>query len=123
MSGHKPWQELHPKTADVDTDRRGWAAHIDCAGDPAGADDSLEEQLLAFVEELLLVGGCPGSTTSSDRYGATFSVYTDSNSVTEVIDQALAIFLTAVRAADLPPWPIVRCDVMTFAEQDADVDG
>lgn len=120
MSGHTPWRDLVPKD-DTPDERPGWAANIECAGDPDGADEHFEAQLHSFVDELLPVGGAVSATTSNDRYGATFSVYTDSNSVTEVVDLALQIFLQAAVNADLPPWPVVRCEVMTFAEQDAEL--
>ncbi|HEY3672441.1 MAG TPA: hypothetical protein VGN51_16015 [Acidimicrobiia bacterium] len=120
MSGHTPWREISLKT-DADEHGPGWAAHIECTGDPAGADDTFEDPLLEFVDELLPVGGCVSARTTNDRYAATFSVYTDSNSVTEVVDLALAIFLEAAVKADLPPWPVVKSEAMTFAEQDAEI--
>jgi hypothetical protein len=43
-------------------------------------------------------------------------------SVTRVVDLAIAIFLTAVRAAELLPWPMFRCEVLTFAEFDREFD-
>lgn len=107
--------------APTDEERPGWTAHLDCAGDPAAADGRFDNQLVDLIEALRDHGGCVAGSTLHERYGATFSVYTDSTSVTEVIDQAIAIFLTAVRTADLPPWPIVRCEVMTFAEHDREL--
>jgi hypothetical protein len=119
MSGHTPWREIHDAKPEG---RPGWAATIECASDPAGADERFVDQLDDFVDALLPVGGAVSATVDpADRFSATFSVYTDSNSVTEVVEVALAIFLKAAVKADLPPWPVVRCEVMTFAEQDAEI--
>jgi hypothetical protein len=120
MAGHTPWREISHKT-EHDEQRPGWTASIECAGDPAATDHELEVQLVELMHALLDCGGSVSSSTNHDRYGATISVYTDSNSVTQVVNLALANFLTAVGKADLPPWPIVRCDVMTFAEHDAEL--
>jgi hypothetical protein len=93
----------------------------ECTGDPEGADEEFEDQLMELLEALLPVGGSVSATTTCDQYGATFSIYTESESVTEVVDLAIAIFLAAVNKADLPPWPIVRCEVLTFAAHDAEL--
>src|SRR4051812_31819330 len=98
MFHQTPWREIHEPHPE---DRPGWAATIECAGDPDGAEEHFVDQLEALVDELLPVGGAvSGGYDPHDRYAATFSVYTDSKSVTEVVDEAIAIFLAAVRAAD-----------------------
>jgi len=101
--------------------KAGWTAHLECAGDPAAIDDHFDDQLVELMHRLKDCGGSVSGRIDG-RYGATFSVYTDSNSASEVVDLALAVFLGAVNEADMPPWPIVRCEVLTFAEHDRELD-
>jgi len=122
MSGHMPWRKLHDAhRAEKRDDRAGWAATIECAGEPEGDEDAFPDQILAFAAALDPNGGAISSSVTCDRYGATFSVYTDSPSVPEVVDLALRIFHEGAANADLPPWCVVQCEVKTFAEQDADL--
>jgi hypothetical protein len=102
-------------------DQRGWTATIVCAGDPVGAGDEFEAQLEDFIEALDHCGGSVSATTDRTYFGATFSIYTDKTMVAEVVDQALLVFHEAMVKSDLPQWPVVRCDVMTFAEYDAEL--
>lgn len=102
--------------------RPGWTIHVEIAGDPNAADHRFEDQLCDLVDALADHGGAVSGSTNHDRYGATFSIDTDSPCVTEIIDQALLVFHEAAIKADLPPWPVVRCDVMTYAEHDAELE-
>jgi hypothetical protein len=126
MSGHTPWRILRERTEDERRARErniGWTAHIDCAGDAAPIDsEEFDDQLGDLLEKLDRYGGCVGGSASHRRYGATFSVYTEDSSVTAVVDRAVAVFSRAAREAALPSWSIVRCEVLTFAEHDRELD-
>jgi|1185.fasta_scaffold442156_1 hypothetical protein len=99
----------------------GWTATIVCAGDPAAAGDQFDARLEEFLVALDHRGGSVSATTDRTYFGATFPIYTDNTIVTEVVDQALLVFYEAMVESDLPQWPVVRCDVMTFAEHDAEL--
>ena len=60
----------------------------------------------------------PGPTPR-DRFGARFSFDTESVNPVQVLEDGLEIFHDAAIAAGLPPWQIVRCEILTYAEDDA----
>jgi hypothetical protein len=127
MSGHTPRRDLHPKPDDpslVGVCRPGWTAYILCAAatptavTPNGFHDKVDDLVDALVEWR----GCVSTGRERGAYSATFSLYTETTSVAEVVHEALAVFSGAARQADMPPWPIVRCEVLTFEELDRDLD-
>lgn len=123
MTGHHPWRKLRDATRKARRgERAGWTATIECVGDHAEADVLWDDQIVDFMDALASCGGAVSHSTHHDRYSATFSVYTETPSPSEVVDEALLIFHEATSKADLPAWPVVRCEIMTFAEHDAELE-
>ena len=60
----------------------------------------------------------PGATTH-DRFGARFSYDTESVNPVQVLEEALDVFHDAAVEAGLPAWQVVRCEILTYAEDDA----
>lgn len=100
----------------------GWTVDIDAAGDPADADDRFLDQLDAFALALEPYGGAVAGGQQNDRYGARFSMDTTSVNPIEVLEQGLLIFHDATVAADLPPWQVVRCEMLTYEEDDGELE-
>jgi hypothetical protein len=97
----------------------GWTIDIDAVGDAADAGDGFEEQLVAFERALDPYSGAVAGSEERDRYGARFSLDTPSINPVEILEQGLLIFHDAASDADLPPWQIVRCEILTYEEDEA----
>ena len=54
-----------------------------------------------------------------DRYGARFSLDTESVNPIDVLEQGLDVFHDAAVAVGLPAWQVVRCEVLTYEEDEA----
>ena len=100
----------------------GWTIDIDAVGDPASADDRFDDQLVAFERALDFYSGAVAGSEQHDRYGARFSLDTSSINPVEILEQGLDIFHEAVIEAGLPPWQIVRCEILTYEEDEATAD-
>ena len=102
--------------------QQGWTIDIDAVGDPASADDRYDDQLAAFERALDPYNGAVAGSQQRDRYGARFSLDTPSINPVEILEQGLLIFHDAVSEADLPPWQVVRCEILTYEEDEATED-
>jgi hypothetical protein len=100
----------------------GWTIDIDAVGDPADADDRFDAQLAAFERALAAYSGGVAGSEEHDRYGARFSLDTPSINPVEILEEGLLIFHDAASDAQLPPWQIVRCEILTYAEDEATED-
>ena len=89
----------------------GWTIDIDAAGDPAEADEHFDDRLTEFEAAL--------ETDAHDHFGARFSYDTDAINPIQVLEEGLDIFHDAAVAAGLPAWQVVRCEILTYAEDDA----
>ena len=98
----------------------GWTIDIDAVGEPAGTDDEFDEQLVVFETALTPYAGAVASSEERDRYGARFSLDTTSINPVEVLEEGLLIFHDAASDANLPPWQIVRCEILTYEEDEAE---
>jgi hypothetical protein len=108
---------------------QGWTIDIDAVGDPATADDDFDLHLANFELALDDYSGAVASSRAHDRYGARFSLDTESINPVEVLEQGLDVFHDAAVAAGLPAWQVVRCEILTYdedaaadSEDDADAD-
>lgn len=97
----------------------GWTIDIDVVGDPASTDDRFDDQLAAFEVALNPYSGAVAGSDERDRYGARFSLDTPSINPVEVLEQGLLIFHDAVSDANLPAWQVVRCEILTYEEDEA----
>jgi hypothetical protein len=97
----------------------GWTIDIDAVGDPADTDDHYEEQLVAFEGELEPWSGAVAGSDANDRYGARFSLDTDSVNPIDVLEQGLDVFHAAADKVGLPAWQVVRCEILTYEEDEA----
>jgi hypothetical protein len=98
---------------------QGWTIDIDAVGDPADADDRYDEQLAAFERALEPYEGAVAGSRQDGRYGARFSLDTASINPIEVFEEGLLVFHDAAIEADLPPWQVVHCEVLTYEEDEA----
>jgi hypothetical protein len=98
---------------------QGWTIDIDAVGDPAGVDDRFDDRLDAFERALSPYNGAVAGSRERGRYGARFSLDTPSINPVEILEQGLLAFHDAASDADLPPWQIVRCEILTYEEDDA----
>jgi hypothetical protein len=96
----------------------GWTIDIDAAGDPATVDD-LEALMTSFERELAPWSGAVAAGPAGDHFGARFSYDTDTLNPVQVLEEGLEIFHDAAIAAGLPAWQVVRCEILTYAEDDA----
>ena len=100
----------------------GWTVDIDVAGDATDNDETFAAafaaKLAAFEEVLEPYGGATAGGDACDRYGARFSIDTSEDDPAEVLEHALLIFRDAAFAAELPRWPVVRCEILTYDEDD-----
>ena len=97
----------------------GWTIDIDAVGDPADADEHYEEQLAAFEALLEPYSGAVAGSQQRDRYGARFSLDTESVNPIDVLEQGLLVFHDAAIDAKLPAWQVVRCEILTYEEDEA----
>jgi hypothetical protein len=97
----------------------GWTIDIDAVGDPSLADAQFEERLEAFTKALDGYSGAIAGDRERGHFGARFSLDTTSINPVEVLEEGLIIFHDAAAVADLPPWQIVRCEILTYEEDDA----
>jgi len=98
---------------------QGWTIDIDAAGDPADAPDEFDAQLAAFELALEPHGGAISSSERRDHFGARFSLDSESVNPVEILEDGLFIFHDAAVDAGLPSWQVVRCEILTYAEDDA----
>src|SRR6184192_2828431 len=97
----------------------GWAIDIDAAGDAALADEQYDQKLIEFERALKPYGGAVAGSDARDRFGARFSFDTDTVNPVQVLEDSLEIFHDAAIEAGLPAWQIVRCEILTYTEDDA----
>lgn len=90
-----------------------WTVHIEAAGEGAVAPDLLDDLVDVLAHRNAAVNSARG------RYGAQFDV-TGAEAATAVM-AAFEIWVEAVGQARLPEWPVVRMEVMTVAEQEAEL--
>ena len=88
-------------------------------GDPATADANFDLQLVEFELALDPYSGAVASSSAHDRFGARFSFDTESVNPVQVLEEALDVFHDAAVEAGLPAWQVVRCEILTYAEDDA----
>jgi hypothetical protein len=98
---------------------QGWTIDIDAAGDPATAGTNFDLQLAEFELALDPFSGAVASSDAHDRYGARFSLDTESINPVEVLERGLDVFHEAAIAAGLPAWQVVRCEILTYDEDNA----
>jgi hypothetical protein len=97
----------------------GWTIDIDAAGDAALADDHYDDRLVEFERALEPYGGAVAGSEAHDRFGARFSYDTVSVNPIQVLEEALDVFHDAAVEAGLPAWQVVRCELLTYEEDDA----
>ena len=97
----------------------GWTIDIDASGDSADAGPDFDEQLVAFEHALEPYSGAVAGSTDEGRFGARFSIDTASVNPIEVLEAGLDVFHDAAVEAGLPPWQVVRCEILTYEEDEA----
>ncbi|MFI5046727.1 MAG: hypothetical protein ACHQIG_06655 [Acidimicrobiia bacterium] len=98
---------------------QGWTIDIDAVGDPTTTGDDFEDRLLAFEAALEPQSGAVAGSDERDRYGARFSLDTESINPIDVLEQGLDIFHEAAITAGLPAWQVVRCEILTYDEDES----
>jgi len=100
----------------------GWTIDIDAVGDPDDTDDAYDEHLGAFERALEPYGGAVLGSREHGRYGARFSLDSESVNPVEILEEGLLVFHDAAVDAELPAWQVVRCELLTYAEDEAGED-
>jgi hypothetical protein len=96
----------------------GWTIDIDAAGDAADADEHFDDRMHEFERALEPWGGAVAASDAHDHFGARFSYDTDAINPVQVLEEGLDIFHDAAVEAGLPAWQVVRCEILTYAEDD-----
>jgi hypothetical protein len=92
-----------------------WSVGIEAEGDhPVGLDQVVE------LADAVAAGGGIATGVGGPRYGAQLVVEAESSD--EAVEKGRAAFVTAVRTAGLPDYPVVRVEAVSELE-DADLDG
>jgi predicted DNA-binding transcriptional regulator AlpA len=101
-------------------DERGWTILIEVAGDEPSAAVDFEARVASLA-------------TALDRYSAVVSIRADRSGcratlsldgpidASGAVDAGVRIFTEKARAVELPDWPVVRVEVLTFSAHDAEV--
>jgi hypothetical protein len=100
-------------------EEQGWTIDIDAVGDPADADDGYDDRVAAFEAALEPYSGAVAGSDQRNRYGARFSLDTTSVNPIDVLEQGLDVFHDAAVAVGLPAWQVVRCEILTYEEDEA----
>jgi hypothetical protein len=100
----------------------GWTVDIDAVGDAETAGDDFLERLDVFSRELEPYSGGVAGDVEEGRYGARFSIDTESVNPIEILELGLEIFHDAAVHAGMPSWQVVHCEILTYAEDDAEQD-
>ena len=96
-----------------------WSVAFEAAAGPDVGPDSLDvDELWRLVDAL--APHSPAVGGGGRRYEAQFCV--EAPDVGAAMTKALRVWRRALGAAGFPPWPIVRSDVLTVEEQDADLE-
>lgn len=102
------------------TNLSGWTVTFEVAGKPGDVeDDALDRLLDLFTPD----GGAVTGAQDGSRYGATFSVdATDAiDRATKALNVGLSLFEARAAVAGLPTLELVRAEVVTYAEHDAEL--
>jgi hypothetical protein len=97
----------------------GWTIDIDAAGDPAEVDEHFDDRMVEFERALEPWSGGVAASDDRDHFGARFSYDTDAVNPVQVLEEGLDIFHDAAVASGLPAWQVVRCEILTYDEDDA----
>ena len=97
----------------------GWTIDNDTAGDPADPDAHFDDRMTEFEGALEPWAGAVAASDARDHFGARFSYDTEALNPVQVLEEGLEIFHDAAIAAGLPAWQVVRCEILTYAEDDA----
>jgi hypothetical protein len=101
----------------------GWTIDIDASGDPADAGSGFDERLEAFERALEPYSGAVAGDSDAGRFGARFSLDTASVNPVEVLEEGLFVFHDAAVEAGMPVWQVVRCELLTYEEDEAAAEG
>jgi hypothetical protein len=116
MSGHKKWRDIKHKRDE--RRRQGWTVTLDAAGEP---DLDLKDCIVELTELLAPYGGAVSGRTDNSRYGATFSVDKPELDAASAVSFGCELFCELAVEAGLPAFRIVRAEVTTYAEHDAEL--
>ena len=104
-----------------DLQESGWTVDVDVAGDgPTGSRAEFDACFDAFADALASYDGAVATNDDRTRYGARFSLATDEINPVAVLELGLDVFHEAVFSSGMPGWQVVRCEILTFDEDDAE---
>lgn len=98
-----------------------WAVELEAEGDVSDAlDDNALTDLMSILEPYSpSISASRPTRDRGPRYGAT--LWVDADDIGSAMANAVPAFHEAVEKASLPPWPVVRLEVMTEAQFDDDL--
>jgi hypothetical protein len=99
---------------------RGWTILIETLGDEPNAVADFEAQLASLATALDQYSAVVSMNADRAGYGATLSLDGPLDAG-GAVDAAVRIFIEQARAAELPEWPVVRVEALTFAAHDVGV--
>jgi len=99
---------------------RGWTILIEAAGDEPNATVDLERQLASLATALDRYSAVVSMRADRAGCGATLSLDGPLDA-SGAVDAAVRIFTEHARAAELPDWPVVRVEALTFSAHDVEV--
>ena len=102
------------------TQDRGWTIRIEAAGDERSAAVDFEARVASLATALDRYSAVVSMRADRAGYGATLSLDGPIDA-SGAVDAAVRIFTEQARAAELPDWPVVRVEALTFSAHDAEV--
>ena len=104
-----------------DVQEAGWTVDIDVANDATrGSRADFDAHFDAFAGALAPYDGAVATNDDRTRYGARFSLTTDEINPVAVLELGLDVFHEAAFSSGMPGWQVVRCEILTFDEDDAE---
>jgi hypothetical protein len=100
------------------TQEHGWTILIEAVGDEPSMAVDFEDQIASLAAALGLYSAVVSMRADRAGYGATLSIDGPLDA-SGAVDTGVRIFTEQARAADLPDWPVVRVEALTFSEHNA----
>jgi hypothetical protein len=102
------------------TPERGWTVCIEAAGDEPSQAADFADRVAVLATALDRYSAVVSMRADRAGYGATLSLDGPLDA-SGALDAGVRIFIEQALAAQLPDWPVVRVEVLSFSEQDTEI--